>query len=148
MHPGTRYWQQPSFRNQEEEDGKGKGRRSIEQERIQIWSATQSRDLLASSLREGWYFLSIIITTWWSKGSLIIITAHQHTEKRTSCLEGVARNLLHSSKPPLPPPARANHPSFSGRFLCLCLSYLSKLEICWVFVSLKTNLQSSIMRLI
>ena len=40
MHLGTCYWQQPSFRNQEEEDGNGKGRMNIEQERIQIWSAT------------------------------------------------------------------------------------------------------------
>ena len=80
--------------------------------------------------------------------SLIIITAHQHTEKRTSCLEGVAGNLLHSSKAPLPPPAQANHPSFSGRFLCLCLSYLSNWET-WCPLDIwpvlfETSLQSSV----
>ena len=45
--------------------------------------------------------------------SLIIIAVHQDGEKGRSCLEGVAGNLLHSSKPPLRPASwtQANHPA-------------------------------------
>ena len=100
----TRYWQQASFRNQAW-DGAGGRILSKRGSRIKdpnLWSATHPRDILASSEGE---------SSPPPSRSLVIITAHQHTEKLTSCLEGVAGNLLHSSKPP-PALALANNPSF------------------------------------
>ena len=100
----TRYWQQASFRNQAWDGAGGRilSKRGSRTKDPNLWSATHPRDILASSEGE---------SSPPPSRSLVIITAHQHTEKRTSCLEGVARNLLHSSKPP-PALALANNPSF------------------------------------